>query len=52
MACQERAKESRALGARAVAVERSVCELYGYEVMKEMFALMKGKIMVKIAERK
>lgn len=40
------------MGARAVAVERLGCELYGYEVMKELFALMKGKIMIKIAERK
>lgn len=40
------------MGARAVAVERLGCELYGYKVMKDMFALMKGKIMVKIAERK
>lgn len=40
------------MGTRAVAVERLGRELYGYEVMKDMFALMKGKIMVKIAERK
>lgn len=40
------------MGARAVAVKRLDCELYGYEVMKESFALMKGKIMIKIAERK
>ena len=33
-------------------MERLGCELYGYEVMKEIFALMKGKNMVKIAERK
>lgn len=36
----------------AVAVERSGWGLYRYEVMKEIFALMKGKIMVKIVERK
>lgn len=52
MRCQQKAKESRALGARPVAVERLGCELYGCDVMKEMFALMKGGNTVKIVERK
>lgn len=38
--------------AMTLAMEPSGCGLYRYELMKEIFALMKGKIMVKIVERK
>lgn len=45
-------KRKKSYGGQAIAVEMLGSELYGYEVMKEMFALMKEKSMVKIVVRK
>lgn len=45
-------KRKKSYGGQAVAVEKLGSELCGYEVMKEMFALVKKKMMVKLEKRK